>query len=138
MKQHHHVYLSKEVRDDCEVWKVFLENATNQHICRPLIDLDSTITSEKLRFYTDASLIGMGAIFGDGWLWLQWNQHFIANEKPSIEFLELYILVAAMVTWGSLITNTRVIIFCDNTAVWDMINGDLGMTTHCPQCLKLL
>ena len=55
--------------------------------------------------------------------------------KSSIEYLELYALCVGILTWGHRLTNTRIIIFCDNQAVMHMINN---MTSKCPKCMKLI
>ena len=98
------------------------------------------VTANVLNFYSDASLnpkFGMGAVYHNRWLYMQWNEQFIRKQKPSIEFLELYALAIALLKWGtsSELRNTRVIIFCDNEAVVHMING---MASSCTQCMKLI
>ena len=55
--------------------------------------------------------------------------------SPNIEYLELFALAAAVLTWGPLIKNKRVTIFCDNMAVVNMINN---ITSSCKNCLFLL
>ena len=42
--------------------------------------------------------------------------------KPSIEYLELYAVTAAVLTWIHQFKNRRIILFCDNQSVVDMIN----------------
>ena len=77
----------------------------------------------------------MGVIFGKKWIVAKWGRDFILEQKPSIEFLELYALVAAVITRGSHLKNIRMIVFCDNKAVLHMINN---MTSKCKQCMKLI
>ena len=50
----------------------------------------------------------------------------LTNKKynPSIEYLELFALTAAVLTWGSKLKNRRITIFCDNLSVVCMINND--------------
>ena len=66
-----------------------------------------------------------------------WDQCFIQEEMPSIEFLELFALVAAILAWGHLpeLSNTRVKVFCDNQTVKSQVNN---LTAGCRQCLKLI
>ena len=92
------------------------------------------------RLYSDSSLsakLGMGAVFleWDSWIYRQWNPQFIKKSKPSIEFLELYALVAAVLTWSDKLSNQRVAIYCDNQAVIHMVNNT---ASSCVQCMKLL
>ena len=57
--------------------------------------------------------------------------------KTSIEFLELYALVAAILVWGDHpdLCNTKIQIFCDNQTVRHQVNNP---TAGCHQCLKLI
>ena len=140
LKNHHHVYINQTVRRDCEIWKSFLQiaRAEGSHLCRPFVDLEVFETSEQLFFYTDTSLNakpGIGGVFGNRWIMQKWPEKFIKDQKPSIEFLELFALTAAVITWSRHITNTRIVIFCDNKAVVHMINNT---TSKCRHCMKLI
>ena len=110
LKPYHHVAIDAELRFDCQVWRIFLDNYRESAICRPMVDLETTITADHLCFYSDASAsptLGFGAVFNNKWLFAQWEVGYI-NQKtntPSIEYLELLALVAAVLTWGHLITN---------------------------------
>ena len=122
------------------MWEKFLTLAAknNQCLCRPFVDVDAFAYADTLGFFTDASLnrkYGMGAVFRDRWLVNKWGEDFIDKESPSIEFLELYALVSAILTWSSHLRNCRIIIFCDNEAVVNMVNNT---TSKCPQCMKLI
>ena len=80
----------------------------------------------------------MGAVFNNMWLQGNWNANFIQEQKPSIEFLELFALTIAMVSWSELrndLDNCRITIFCDNEAVVNMVNN---MASSCSQCQKLI
>ena len=81
----------------------------------------------------------MGAVFleENRWITGQWSYQFIVEQQPSIEFLELIAVVAAVVTWNKIewLNNRRVEVFCDNEAVVHMINNT---TSSCPQCHKLI
>ena len=63
------------------------------------------------------------------------GKDFILQENPSIEFLELYALVAVVLTWSMLISNIRVITWCDNHSVMHIVNDAFS---HCEQCMKLV
>ena len=143
LKQYHHVNLGVDVLRDCAIWKTFLDGVDSMpmQMCRPFMDLSTTCSSIELDFYTDASLnrkLGYGGVFDKKfWIIGKWGEKFVVDEKPSIEFLELYALVAAVLTWGKhdKLTNTRVEIFCDNQAVQHMVNN---LTSKCPNCMKLI
>ena len=119
---------------------MFLQNATAVELCCPFVDIDAFASAETLNLYSDASLqrkLGFGAIFGNRWIAELWGSDFIDKESPSIEFLELYALVAAILTWGHYpkLSNTRVIVFCDNQATLHMVNN---LASSCPKCMKLI
>ena len=138
LKPHHHIKLDREFKSDCRTWKHFLTDLDS--VVRPFIDLSAFITAEQLQFFMDASanpVFGYGAIFGDRWLFGQWEKDFIKTYDPSIEFLELFALCAGVMTWSTLPTlqRKRVVIFCDNISVIYMVNN---LTSGCLQCMKLL
>ena len=139
LKSHHHVALDSEFKFDCNVWKVFLANFRNQALCRQMIDWDkNTMLATQLNFSSDASrngLLGFGAVFNKHWTYEQWEPGFIANCNPSIEYLKLFGVVAALLTWGHELKDRRIILFCDNMSVVGMINSS---TSSCKNCMFLL
>ena len=104
LKQHHHVSLNASFLQDCKMWLIFLDRIGHEQntLCRLMIDFSPNGTnSQILSFTSDASRskdLGMGVVFGDSWLIGKWSPQFIVQEEPSIEFLELYALVAAVIT----------------------------------------
>ena len=80
----------------------------------------------------------MGAVYDNDWFVMQWEENFIQNFDPSIEFLELFALTAPLVTWSQTskgLHNRRIVIFCDNQAVISMVNN---LASSCIQCRKLI
>ena len=103
-----------------------------------MVDFNKFETSTELRFTSDASvnpLLGVGVVFDTHWLYTQWEYGYVNTFKPTTEYLELYGVVAAINTWGHLIQDRRIILFCDNTAVVAMINS---MSSSCINCMYLL
>ena len=138
LKQHHHVAINSEFHFDCEIWRYFLLNYREAAVCRPMIDVNKSVAALELDFYSDASAAvdkGMGAIFGPHWFFARWENNFIQTFQPSIEYLELLAVTAVLLTWDYLITNQRVIIYCNNQAVVVMINN---MTSSCKNCMYLI
>ena len=143
LQPYHHVNLGNDFKNDCKVWEFFLKNASAKELCRPFVDLAITRTNtEILNFYMDASLNqytgGLGGVFDNRFIYGTWGREFIINEKPSIEFLELFALVAGILTWSDLddrLQNTRIEVFCDNQSVMYMVNGH---GSKCPKCMKLI
>ena len=93
-------------------------------------------TGHKLSFYSDASAnpnLCFRAVYNDYWLYGQWELGYIRKYNPSIEYLELFALTAALLTWGDLLRNMQIIIFCDNEAVVRMVNLQ---TSSCKNCMS--
>ena len=138
LKSHHHVSLDVAFKLDCSMWIKFLQDTQKVSICRPFIDLDTFQYAQDLFFSTDASLnpeLGMGGVFDTRWIVAKWDSDFIKQEKPSIEFLELFALCAGVLVWSNQLMNNRFIIYCDNQAAMSMVNNS---TSSCPKCMKLI
>ena len=140
LKQHHHVNLIREFLLDCGVWRNFL-TTKDLRICRPFLDLTDQ-TGQVILLATDAakkSGLGMGAICQNRWMAEKWNDKFLACADPSIEFLELYVLTVAILTWTKFpelpLKNNHVTVFCDNQAVVSIVNN---LASSCRQCRKLV
>ena len=54
-----------------------------------------------------------------------WPTGFIEQFQPSIEFLELFVLVSALITWNQeqKLNDRKITIFCDNEAVVHIVNN---------------
>ena len=141
LKQYHHISVDQDFKKDCKIWKVFSDNAKSfQGLTRPFVDLGTSQFAYTLNFYSDASLnrnFGLGAVFGNRWIVGTWGKKFITEQKLSIEFLKLFVLFAAIMTWSnsSILCNTCFVVFCDNKSVRDMVNS---FTSRCPKCMKIL
>ena len=131
---HHHIRVNGEMREDLLMWQTFLLHPTI--FCRPFMDFSKVIIANEIDMFSDASgKISMGAICGSTWMYQCWSNSFIESKKPSIEYLELYAVTAAVLTWVHLFKNRRIILFCDNSSVVSMINHT---TTSCKNCMVLL
>ena len=140
LKQHHHVCLDAEFKADCSVWLTFRQQS-EVSVNRPMVDvLEPELLSETLNYFTDAraaETLGFGCIFDQNWLFGCWEKGNIEQYKPSIKYLELFALCAAVLTWQhkEKLQNARVTIFCDNIAVVHMVNK---LTSSCRNCMYLL
>ena len=116
------------------MWLVFLQHPSV--FCRPFLDFSKILVADEIDMYSDASgKIGFGAICGESWISQAWPEGFIAKYKPSIEYLELYAVAVAVLSWIHLFKNRRIILFCDNKSVVDMVNLT---TTSCKNCMVLI
>ena len=122
------------MRSDLQMWLAFLDHPSVY--CRPFLDFLKTLRADEIDMYSDASgKMGMGAICGAAWMYQNWSSDFITKNKPSIEYLKLYAVTAAVLKWIHLFKNRRIILFCDNKSVVDMINLT---TTPCKNCMVLV
>ena len=133
MKPHHHISINSEMRSDLKLWQQFLlEPAV---YARPFLDFTRVLTGKELDLFTDASgAVGCGGIFGNKWFQMKWSPSLLAR-NPSIAFLELYAVTAAVLMWGTNFSNCRVCLYCDNQSCCAMINQ---MTSSCRSCMVLL
>ena len=120
---------------------MFLTIARDSAVCRQMVDFSDMRQSSVLNFYSDASAnpdLGVGAIYDTHWSYAKWETGFIQTCKPSIEYLELYGVAAALLTWSKLLQNRRVTIFCDNMAVVNMVNNCASSCKNCMFLLRLI
>ena len=113
-KLHHHIDLNTESRADIQWWLDFLPSWNG--VC--LIQQDP-ITSVALSLYTDASGLGIGAVYGHKWFSLPWPNAGYANLHVSVQ--ELFAIVVAVHTWSDEWVDQQILFFCDNqsiTQVW--------------------
>ena len=78
-----------------------------------------TIKSTDLRLYSDASDIGFGATYQNKWIQGAWDEQHLAQ---SMDYRELYAILAATYTWGAHWEGQRIVFITDNkpiTQVWD-------------------
>ena len=87
---------------------------------RALIQESFTTTSHDVRLYTDASsTFAFGAIYGRRWLQHAWTPS--QRNKMSIDCMELFAIVAAVMTFGREWEGKRIVIMTDNlpiTQIW--------------------
>ena len=79
-----------------------------------------------------------GVVFNNGWIFGRWEHGFIKKFKPSIEYLELFALCVGVIAWADRLKNCRVILFCDNQAVLQMVNNTTSSCKNCMHVLRLL
>ena len=135
-KPHYHIKLNNEIRKDLSMWRDCIEHQSIYS--RPFMDFSKDTNSEVINFYSDASgnsLLGFGGICGNSWMYGQWGPNFMLENEPSIEYLELFAVLASALSWLHRFKNRRITIFCDNQSVVAMINASMS---SCKNCLQLL
>ena len=118
-----------------------MKNANASQLCRPFLDVHQFATSKQLNFFTDASgVMGYGCFFDSRWALGQWNKTFLKTSQPSIKYLELFALCTGIFMWENIneLRNTRIVIFCDNQAVVNMVNNTSSSCRNCMVLLRML
>ena len=134
-KPHLHLPIKEETRLDLKVWEEMLNYPDIYY--RKIFEFDNSYLFSPLDFYTDAlSTIGCGGYYKTHWFYHEWSEETL-KLNPSINYLELYALTAAILLWGEEqeIKNRRVIVFCDNQSVIYMVNNN---TSSCRNCMVLI
>ena len=135
MKPHHHVRISPEFRMDLLVWEKFLQHPTV--FCCPFLEV-GYFTADDIDMYSDAAKHakkGFGAYCDKSWTFGIWGAEFMDECQPSIQYLELYGVTAAVLLWIRRFKNKKICLFCDNDSVVKMINKG---TSKCKQCMVLI
>ena len=112
-KLHHHISLNAEARADIRWWDSFLPSWNGVAM---FLDPEWT-AANSLQLYTDASgSLGFGAYFNGAWFRGDWQPH---QRLPlrSIQWQELFAIVAAASTWGHLWAGLRIHFHCDNLPI---------------------
>ena len=137
MKPHHHLKLKQETRMDLELWLQFLKHQSA--FARPFTDFRKCWSAVELGFYTDASsTVGLGAICGSSWMWQTWPIEFTRACQPSIEYLELFALTAAVLAWVEQFANKRIWVYCDNQSVLSMVQNASSSCRNCMVLIRIL
>ena len=94
------------VLSDLGMWKVFL---TRFRGWTPIVD-NKILHASTVELFADASgnsSLGWGAWLPHLGLWMYraWEAEIFDKYQPSIDFLELYALLAGMVTWAPHLTD---------------------------------
>ena len=135
-KPHQHVKLKQENKLDLKTWQTFLRHPAV--FSRPFADFDKTWLAQEINLFTDSSLnanLGCGGISERSWFVQQWDPDFIKDYTPSIAYLELYAVTAAVLLWIHRYENKKIALFCDNLSVVHMINKN---TSGCKNCMVLI
>ena len=128
LKPHHHVRIPLDVIQDLKLWKKFLDS--QYCYCRPFLDFTEW-TSEHIQMYSDASKsmkTGFGAYCQNDWMAYKWSDcgNFLIEKDPSICYLELFAVTAAIETWIHRFRNRRITLFCDNDGACKIINNSFS------------
>ena len=82
--------------------------------------------------------LGFGGICQSFWMFMKWDHQFMLENDPSIAYLELYPVLATVMNWVYRFRNKRIILFCDNEGVVEMINSSSSKCRNCMVLIRLL
>ena len=107
----------------------------------PFMDFTCELTTDEIFMTSDAAgkkSLGMASICGTHWSFQQWNSRFITENNPSIEYLELLAVLNGVLLWIHEFKNQRIILFCDNESVVEMINASSSSCRNCMVLIRML
>ena len=108
---HHYVTLNAQTRADFLWWQEFLPSWNG----RALFLDPHWSSAPEIELFTDASgALGFGAYFGGSWLRGDWPPH---QSSCSIQWKELFAILAAAMVGAERLTCRRIRFFCDNLAI---------------------
>jgi hypothetical protein len=122
-KIHHHINLNMEAQADISWWAEFLPEWDQ----RSLIPIPQKILSSDIKLFTDASDQGYGAIYGSAWIQGDWGED---KDAHSIDFRELFSIVAAVMTWGHKWSGKRIVFITDNKPITQVWNSGSSPSTE--------
>ena len=135
-RKHHHIPVNREMKLDLKCWLAFLEM---DEVCsRPFFHFQE---STPVDMSTDASrnaYLGAGGTFNGQWFILQWDELFMLENEPSINYLELYAVTIGILLWIQHFQNCAIQIKCDNMSVVHMINNNSSKCRNCMVLIRLI
>ena len=128
---HHHIRINSEARADLAWWARFLPTWNGVAM---FLD-PGWISAETLNLFTDASGIhGFGGYFNGSWFRGSWLPHQELSQR-SIQWQELFAIVAAAHAWGHKLAGHRIRFHCDNQAV---VHAWSGQSSQDPKIMSFL
>lgn len=126
---HHHVCLSATAKRDIQWWLLFLPRWNGISLMpSPIVD-----TSESIQLFTDASLVGLGAVCGTAW-WVLAISEIPCLQGHTIAYLELFAVVTAIATFSTHLQGRTILLHCDNAVIVSAVNKG---TCRCPKIMCL-
>ena len=139
LKPHYHMCITREIRSDLTMWMEFLNHPSVY--AWGFMDFSATLVADEISMFSDVAKswkLGYGRVCDNSWLYGQWESNFIEKYDPSIAYLKLYTLVATVLAWIHRFKNRRVIMFCDNQSVVEMVNATSTSCKHCMTLIRIL
>ncbi|VDI15265.1 Hypothetical predicted protein [Mytilus galloprovincialis] len=129
-KLSHHVHI-KACRPDLVMWSKFLNNWNGVSFFLN----DNIVKAADMQLFTDATLTSFGGFYQNHWFQGNFPEDLILTEESSIAFFELYPIVMACVLWGHYWPRKRILFYCDNLSVVEIITKGRSKV---PSIMKLM
>ena len=139
LKKHHHIRVDRELKADLKVWRMLLVNP--EIYSHPFFDFNSSVIADEVGFFTDASKnenLGFGCVCFPNYTYARWEEGFISLSNPSIDYLELFALMVAIVLWADRFKNGRIIVNCDNMGMVFIINRASAKNPRAMSLIRLI
>lgn len=131
---HHSIKLSPEVKADMQVWLQFLNSFNGVAYFPEGHWSDSSV----LHLYTDSSKLAGGAYFSKRWVCITWPLTWKdADIIRDITFLEFIPVVLALVLWGHLLQNKKIVLHIDNLALVEILNKQSSRSKRIMDLMRL-
>lgn len=120
-KSHFKIRVSRAMKSDLETWVSFL----NFYNGVTVILEDKWISDHDMELYTDSAggKGGFGIYFGGEWAHGTWPLSWVeSGVTRDLTFLELFPVVAALLTWEAQFRNKKLLFHIDNQAVIQILN----------------
>ena len=128
---HRHIGLRSPVLSDLCMWKVFPSQVQGW---MPIMDT-KVLHASAIEVFTDVAgnvKLGWGACLPHLGLWMygQWEEDFFQKFQLPIDFLELYSLLAAIVTWAPHLMDCAILFQSDNTPTVFVLRNKSSDSNH--------
>ena len=121
-KPYHSVKINQDIRADAMVWLQFLNKFNGCCFIPDRI----WITNETLQLFTDSTgncALGCGAYYDGHWVQYKWPSSWSNSIIMSdVTFLELVPIVLALLVWGHVWENKKILFRIDNQALVSIVN----------------
>jgi len=131
---HHHVKITKEMKDDLDIWIQFLAEYNGITYFRSL-DL---FPSPDFEMGADACKRGYGAGFGPHWIQEEFPPEWVyayTNKVVGISFFEFFPIFVLISMFGHTVKNSNILFHSDNDGVVRIINQQ---TSKSPNIMRFL
>lgn len=122
-KPHHKVRITKGIKKDIEMWKLFLTRYNGVSV---MLSNDWSPNSD-LQLFTDGAgnpRFGCGVYFKGAWTCLKWPETWVNTDILSdITYLEMVPIALACYLWKDCFSSLKICFNCDNRAVVDILNA---------------